>query len=77
MVYSNVQVCAAEDKVSASLECLSDCECFPLDSSVTALCCVGELASYESDPPAVLAAEEFVLGAGTVALKHPIADAGL
>ncbi len=63
--------------MSASLECLSDCECFPLDGSVTALCCVGEPASYESDPPAILAAEEFSLGAGAVALKHPIADARL
>ena len=43
--------------------------------SVTALCCVGEPVSYESDPSAVLAAEEFALGAGAVALKHPIADA--
>ena len=63
--------------MSASLECLSDSECLPLDGSVPALCCVGETASYESDPPAVLAAEEFTLGAGAMALKHPIADAGL
>ena len=62
--------------MSGSLECLSDCECFPLDGSITALCCMGEPASYESDPPAVLAAEEFALVAGAVALKHPIADAG-
>ncbi len=38
---------------------------------------MGEPASYESDPPAILAAEGFSLGAGAVALKHPIADAGL
>ena len=77
VINSDVQVCASEDKVSASLECLSDSECLPLDGSEPAFFCMGETASYKSDPPAVLAAEEFTLGAGAMALKHPTADAGL